>query len=154
MESFDGFMSASVLVYRNSRPGTGMWGREEIGKLGKAQRTVVLKRAFQEESSEHFSVKFHRLCQVTHTSEFSAKLHSSVALRCVKCFGENAVYFVDNRWGTGTGLPVKTVSGQGFGSLVILIQILILSFAIKETGNERVHPLVKQSRGLKFYFNQ
>lgn len=61
----------------------------------------------------------------------------------MECFGENAVYFVDNRWGTGTGLPVKTVSGQGFGSLVILIQILILSFAIKETGNERVHPLAK-----------
>lgn len=40
----------------------------------------------------------------------------------------------ENWWRTGIGLPVKTVSGQGFGSL---IQILILSFAIKETGSER-----------------
>lgn len=43
----------------------------------------------------------------------------------------------ENWWRTGTGLPVKTVSGQGFGSPVVLMQILILSFAIKETGNER-----------------
>ena len=64
MESFDCFVSANVLVYRNDGPGTGTWGREEIGKLGKAQRTVVLRRGFWEESSEHFSVKFCRLCQV------------------------------------------------------------------------------------------
>lgn len=53
----------------------------------------------------------------------------------------NALGNRENWWRTGTGLPIKTVSGQG--SLVILIQILILSFAIKETRNERVHPLAK-----------
>ena len=58
-------------------------------RVGKAQRTVVLRRGFWEESSEHFSVKFCRLCQVSPHFWVLCKIaDSSVALRPIECFGE------------------------------------------------------------------